>query len=233
MIGLHEILKIGPFMVNRMYGSGLVSFVMVYIGFYLFYRNDKTVRTSIDSILTYVAVIFLVVLKMSPVLLSPSLLFNNLSDILSILLYTSPSQEGMALALFTAFAAFLRISNKEKIPFQMTAYNLAFFVLVFTIFFSIMVPSSGELLTIGGREYFHPIHVYRFVLSSLLLVLLVKKRKANFNPLLGVNIFIAFCLGQLVISLFQPSFVTYFGLTIGQWMWIVFLLFALRKRVIH
>lgn len=239
MFHIPEIINVGPFVLPLHY----VLFAIIgYSATYFIYLKSKTLDVSHKTWLELLLnglVAYVIVWKFSFILLDPLSIVKNPSMIL----FGTGGFFGNILGIIVGLVVVIRSAIKANYNYFLFFDFLMLWLLITLTVYWTITPSYGLPTTLpwgigfeNSTMVYHPIHWYTFLLGTLILLYL-KKKKTRFDTgeYAGFSLFL-FGLGLLLISNFSYQVELFFGFSLLQWLYLsmtiigLITFFALNKR---
>lgn len=227
-------MQIGPFLVPLVW---LISFFLIWIGGKgadRFFPQAGKFRWS--ELLFEAMLLYLIVLKISPVLWDPRLIIDNPLS----LLYGFGSTAGAVIAAAVSGLYIGWKARKAAVPWFRLLDAVALAALVAGLGYSLVFRHLGEITSLpwgigveGGKHQYHPIHFYRAAWLALVLAIWWRRRGQWQSGDTFSWIAIAGGLGMLLVSYLDYNPVPpVIGLHTSQWLFAVFAVLGWLQRVV-
>lgn len=196
--------------------SGLIAFLVVSR-----LLKGESARETITDALFKSGLIVLVVWKLSPLLLQPTMLQDKTINLFTFLLSTGTDQ-GLYLGVVAAVWFIIHNIRKGKIPAEKLADVLPFGLLVGFVVFFLLTRNVGTVtempwgITIDQSAYrYHPIGVYQLLFGMLTSGYLIRAKRKE-KPVSFRSFLLWFSLFQMLLTFMQYSTPFFLELSLQQ-----------------
>ncbi|HEY0828988.1 MAG TPA: prolipoprotein diacylglyceryl transferase family protein [Bacilli bacterium] len=226
-----EILQLGPFMIKLdwllLAVSGLMGYLVMQRRIKQSYYRDKPI---LDRFSTGLMIVFFV-WKFSPVLFTPSILWENPLGLLTM----TGSINGTLLGIAAAILYTNRWLRRMKVPRLFFADLLSLGTVVMLFVYNLLGWQYGTITTlpwgvsIEDLDYkYHPVNVYLLLITLPMLIWLWRKSLTLLGTgSMAMNVLIYYGMGLMLVSFFKQKTSLFVGLSGEQILYLLMMFFGL------